>query len=158
MSRQPQNGVIAPLDLAIGEQRANKPTVIDSAHLSPVYEAGASSPNTVRHNDVSWLPVKPEARDEGRLAGAEIDEHTSSPTERRVAVYEDDGTHKSAKALASASKATSPRVNGHVRGAKSESDGGWQKAGKGKKKATNAAAPQGHAEQPPKHESERKGG
>lgn len=158
MSRQPQNGVIAPLDLAIGEQRANKPTVIDSAHLSPVYEAGASSPNTVRHNDVSWLPVKPEARDEGRLAEAEIDEHTSSPTERRVAVYEDDGTHKSAKALASASKATSPRVNGHVRGAKSESDDGWQKAGKGKKKATNAAAPQGHAEQPPKHESERKGG
>ncbi|RDA95268.1 hypothetical protein CP533_3418 [Ophiocordyceps camponoti-saundersi (nom. inval.)] len=49
-------------------------------------------------------------------------------------------------------KASASRVNGHVRGAKSESDGGWQKAGKGKKKG----AAQG--EQVPRDESERKGG
>ncbi|PHH60910.1 hypothetical protein CDD80_1547 [Ophiocordyceps camponoti-rufipedis] len=46
------------------------------------------------------------------------------------------------------------RINGHVRGAKSESDGGWQKAGgKGRKKGS---AVQG--EQAPRDESERKGG
>ncbi|KAM4063798.1 cid1 family poly A polymerase domain-containing protein [Hirsutella rhossiliensis] len=158
MSRQPQNGVIAPLDLAIGDQRANKPTVIDSAHLSPVYEAGASSPNAVRQNDGFWLPAKPDARNEGRPADAEIDEGAPTPTERRIAVYEDDRAQRPEKASVPVSKAMSPRVNGHVRGAKSESDGGWQKAGKGKKKAANAAGQQGHAEQPPKHESERKGG
>lgn len=158
MSRQPQNGVIAPLDLAMGDQAANKPTVMDAAHLSPVYEVGASSPNAVRHNDGFWLPAKPDARNEMRAADAETGGPAPTPTERHPAAHGDDRPHRSAKASVPASKAMGSRVNGHVRGAKSESDGGWQKAGKGKKKAVNAAGQQGHAELPPKHESERKGG
>ncbi|RDA88339.1 hypothetical protein CP532_5588 [Ophiocordyceps camponoti-leonardi (nom. inval.)] len=63
-----------------------------------------------------------------------------------------DGPWLPTKVSEQKAKASATRINGHVRGAKSESDGGWQKAGKGKKKGT---AP---CEQAPRDESERKGG
>ncbi|PFH62834.1 hypothetical protein XA68_11615 [Ophiocordyceps unilateralis] len=76
------------------------------------------------------------------------------------AVRQNDGCWLSAKAVPeqgataweTKAKAPTSRINGHVRGVKSESDGGWQKAGKGKKRA-NA-----QGEQAPGDDSERKGG
>ncbi|POR35776.1 Poly(A) RNA polymerase cid13 [Tolypocladium paradoxum] len=154
LSRQPQNAVIAPLDLAIDDHRMNKPSGIDSAHLSPVYETRTPSPNAFRKNDGLWLPAKPDRRNEGKARTA--NEKIPPPAERPA--QESDGPQKTPKPATQASKAAAPRANGHVRGAKSDSDGGWQKAGKGKKKAANAGGQQGRAEQLPKNESERKGG
>lgn len=122
MSRQPQNGVIAPLDLAISDHRFDRPVGPELSHLSPVYETRTPSPTAVR---------KPETR---------------------LRKAKDEENHKSQKP---APRVNGVRENGHVRGAKSESDGGWQKAvGKGKKKVNGQVA----SEAAPKHESERKGG
>ena len=153
LARQPQNAVIAPLDLAIDDHRVNKPFGIDSAHLSPVYETRTPSPSTFRKNDSSWLPAKLERRSENKAARS-VDEKGANA----AVPQESDKSPKTPKPTTQASKAAPPRANGHVRGAKSDSDGGWQKAGKGKKKTVNVGGPQGHAEQPPKNESDRKGG
>ncbi|GJN69460.1 PAP/25A associated domain-containingfamily [Purpureocillium lilacinum] len=158
MSRQQQNGVIAPLDLAIADHRIAKPPMIDSAHLSPVYETRTPSPSTLRKNDSSLLPMKMDSRVDGK--GGRTDRDKAGPTgmERPPAVQDSDKMQKPPRAAAPAVKAPPPRTNGHIRAAKSESDGGWQKAGKGKKRPANIATQQGQAEQPPKNDSERKGG
>ncbi|KAI8672981.1 Polynucleotide adenylyltransferase [Fusarium sp. Ph1] len=156
MSRQ-QNG-IAPLDLAIAEHRIDRPVGQDFAHLSPVYENRTPSPTVVRKPDGPLKSDKqatqnsPKAsRGDGSKAGQKPDERVQDPQ---------DGSkpQKGQKATAQSQKVNGVRENGHVRGAKSESDGGWQKAGKGKKKGANNAANQGNGEQLPKLESERKGG
>lgn len=157
MARQPQNGAIAPLDLAIGDQRANKPTVVDSAHLSPVYETAASSPGASRPNETPWLLAGPDAQSGMRPAHAAPDEDVAlddatTPTERAAEVHDKEQALKRHKF-----SVTGARVNGYRRGARSECDGGWQKAGKGKK-MVNAKDQQGQAGPPPMHESERKGG
>lgn len=158
MSRQPQNAVIAPLDLAIDDHRMNRPSGIESAHLSPVYETRTPSPSVFRKNDSAWLPAKLDRRYEGKAALTGNEKGIPQANERPAVSQESDKSQKMPKPAMQASKAAAPRANGHVRGAKSDSDGGWQKAGKGKKKAANADGQQGHAEHPPKNEFERKGG
>ncbi|ROT40988.1 hypothetical protein SODALDRAFT_338518 [Sodiomyces alkalinus F11] len=54
LSRQPQNGVIAPLDLAIRDNRvAGHFSGTESAHLSPINEARSPSPTAVRRGGES---------------------------------------------------------------------------------------------------------
>ncbi|GAO18667.1 hypothetical protein UVI_02059110 [Ustilaginoidea virens] len=171
--RQPQSGVIAPLDLAIADNRvgSTRPSGIDSANLSPVYENRTPSPSAVRKQATAaptWLPSKTQAKAEGKSkvgsAATDVPKETHqegdwmpSPVDaEKMSVVQKPGTAAINKPVMQA------RENGHVRGAKSEGDGGWQKAaGKGKKK-TNAApaatTQPSHAELPPRNESDRKGG
>ncbi|EWZ86753.1 hypothetical protein BFJ70_g12478 [Fusarium oxysporum] len=152
MSRQ-QNGMIAPLDLAIAENRINRPSVgQDFAHLSPVYENRTPSP-TVLRKDGPWKSEKQNSPKTGRGEGPK----SSQKTEER-AQEPQEGTKSQKNQKSGSQKVNGARENGHVRGARSETDGGWQKAGKGKKKGANNNGQQGNGEQPPKHESERKGG
>jgi DNA polymerase sigma len=153
MSRQNQNGVIAPLDLAIAENRIDRPVGQDFAHLSPVYETRTPSP-TVLRKDGPWKSEKQNSPKSGRGDGpkggkSEDQSHNSQ-----------EGTKSQKNQKGNSQKSNGNRENGHVRGARSESDNAWQKAGKGKKKGgnNNNNAQQGNGEQPPKHESERKGG
>ncbi|KAG5926205.1 hypothetical protein E4U53_003123, partial [Claviceps sorghi] len=162
MSRQPQNGIIAPLDLAIGDGRVgNKSVAVEaSPHLSPVYETQTPSPCTIRKpgnaaapatwpaNKQSKPPIKGE-KSNGTRTGAE-----TGPSKEEWSQVQ-----KSPNC--SASKSSVPHDPGHVRAARSEGHDGWQKAtGKSKKKGSNAAyaAQQLHAEVAPKNEAERKGG
>ncbi|KJZ75837.1 hypothetical protein HIM_04661 [Hirsutella minnesotensis 3608] len=158
MPRQSANGIIAPLDLAMDDARVRKASAAESAHLSPVYETRASSPNASRHNDGVWTASKPDSRRASYFAGPEAGKGTLTPQERTLALLENDQSFKSSKFLGQVSKTALSHANGHVRGAKSESDGGWQKAGKGKKKMVNGAGQHNLGEQLPQHESERKGG
>ncbi|KAM5379176.1 hypothetical protein ACJA88_005736 [Fusarium oxysporum] len=152
MSRQ-QNGMIAPLDLAIAENRINRPPVgQDFAHLSPVYENRTPSP-TVLRKDGPWKSEKQNSPKTGRGEGPK----SSQKTEER-AQEPQEGTKSQKNQKSGSQKVNGAQENGHVRGARSETDGGWQKAGKGKKKGANNNGQQGNGEQPPKHESERKGG
>lgn len=158
--QQPQNAAIAPLDLAVSQDHAEAPAEPEASLLSPVYENIAPSPTT---------PRKPLPRDSqpGAWAGAvkqnlNVGGQGMGPQE---ASQKPKNTKPSGPAPAAPAAAASqaPKVsssaweNGLARGAKSESEGGWQKAGKGKKKVAQGTL-QGHAEAPPKHISERKGG
>lgn len=177
MSRQPQSGVIAPLDLAIGDNRVGKSVVAEMAHLSPVYETRTPSPTTLRKQDSSTTGRhKSETRAESRANKVEAAKQTSKLDESVTASAQNPKSSpkvssakvssakvpspKMQKPVVHTQKGNPPRENGHVRSAKSETDGGWQKAGKGKKKANNTTTtePTANVEQPPKHESERKGG
>ncbi|KAM0551752.1 hypothetical protein ACHAPJ_008320 [Fusarium lateritium] len=155
MSRQPPNGMIAPLDLAIAENRIDRPVNQDFAHLSPVYENRTPSPTVLRKPDGPWKTEKQNSPKSGRGEGPKGGQ---KPEDRAQDPQEGSKSQKSQKS--GSQKANGVRENGHVRGAKSESDGGWQKAGKGKKKGANNNnnGQQGNGEQLPKHESERKGG
>lgn len=168
MSRQPQNGVIAPLDLAIGDGRVNKPMAAEATHLSPVYETRTPSPNTLRKQEPaasvpSWLPNKPPGKNEtSKPIRVDSSKDTQQVQDNRSQMQVDpDKTQKVQKSLGGSKAAAPQRENGHVRAARSEGDGGWQKAaGKGKKKASSnlvgTQPPQ--AELPPMDESKRKGG
>ncbi|KAG6003157.1 hypothetical protein E4U21_002311 [Claviceps maximensis] len=158
MSRQPQNGIIAPLDLAIGDGRVgNKPMTMEaSPHLSPVYETRTPSPSTFRKPgneavSATWLYSKPPTnveRNNGTKTAADI-----APSK--------DWSQSQKPPNCSTSKSPVLRESGHVRSAKSEGNDGWQKAaGKGKKKGSNAACAtqSSYAEVAPKDEAERKGG
>ncbi|KAI9163959.1 Poly(A) RNA polymerase cid13 [Paramyrothecium foliicola] len=156
MARQPQNGVIAPLDLAIRDHRGDKSSMADLAsHLSPVYETHMSSPTAVRKFEITTPSAEPVADEAPRNDSVKMESvsndipHPSQETAKPM---------KTQKVAAPVQRTAPPRENGHIRSAKSESDGGWQKAGKGKKKGLNGATPQPLAELPPRHESERKGG
>ncbi|CVK83895.1 hypothetical protein FPRO06_00305 [Fusarium proliferatum] len=152
MSRQ-QNGMIAPLDLAIAENRINRPPVgQDFAHLSPVYENRTPSPTVVR-KDGPWKSEKQNSPKTGRGDGPKSSQKTEERTQEPQ-----EGTKSQKNQKSGSQKVNGARENGHVRGARSETDGGWQKAGKGKKKGANNNGQQGNSEQLPKHESERKGG
>ncbi|PHH58693.1 hypothetical protein CDD81_4816 [Ophiocordyceps australis] len=154
-ARQAQNGVIAPLDLAVGDHRFGKLSPAESTSLlSPVYETRASSPRASRKKDGTWLPTEAKTTVEPKAMAQDEVETCCRPDKTGLARQGADATPMSNKSAALAPKANS-RINGHVRSAKSESDGGWQKAGKAKKKTTTV---QGPAEQPPKKETERKGG
>ncbi|KAL7793716.1 hypothetical protein V8C37DRAFT_84326 [Trichoderma ceciliae] len=158
MSRQAQNGVIAPLDLAIADNR--KSMVAEIAHLSPVYETQMSSPTALRKPDVS-AAVPSMAAHEKADAKATREETTKPVTkaeDKLPPAQEGQKASKTQKPNAPNQRNNTPRENGHVRSAKSESDGGWQKAGKGKKKGSSGLAQATHAEQLPKSGSERKGG
>ncbi|KAJ6446984.1 PAP/25A associated domain-containingfamily [Purpureocillium lavendulum] len=157
ISRQPQNGVIAPLDLAIADHRMAKPSMADSAHLSPVYENRTPSPSTFRKNDSALGVSKMDGRTDSK--GGRTDRDKAGPPGSERVPQDNDKMQKPLRGAVQAAKAPPPRTDGHVRAAKSESDGGWQKAGKNKKRpAANMGLQQGQAEQPPKNESERKGG
>lgn len=156
MSRQ-QNG-IAPLDLAIAEHRIDRPVGQDFAHLSPVYENRTPSPTVVRKPDGSLKSDKQAAQNNPKASRGEGPKAGQKPDERVQDSQDGSKPQKGQKAAAQSHKVNGARENGHGRGAKSESDGGWQKAGKGKKKGANNAANQGNGEQLPKLESERKGG
>jgi hypothetical protein len=158
MSRQTQNGVIAPLDLAIADHR--KGMVAEIAHLSPVYETQTSSPTALRKPDVSTAVTGKAAHEKADAKATR--EETTKPVikseEKLQPAREGQKSSKTQKPTAQNQRNNTPRENGHVRGAKSESDGGWQKAGKGKKKGSSGLAQATHAEQLPKSDSERKGG
>jgi hypothetical protein len=187
MSQQPQNRVIAPLDLAYSEPRPPAPEL---THLSPVYETRTPSPVVARkfentpklgQSGVSGLSktddkaavanapkanVSTEPKSEPKNA-QKIETKAQPPKAETKAEAKTensnsgrDATKPSKSQGRGPQNSTKPhgRENGHVRGAKSESDGTWHKAGKGKKKAPNGAQQTAPAEQPPKHESERKGG
>ncbi|KAJ3463401.1 hypothetical protein MRS44_008187 [Fusarium solani] len=155
MSRQ-QNG-IAPLDspsLSIGLS----PVGQDFAHLSPVYENRTPSPTVVRKPDGPLKSDKQATQNSPKASRGDGSKAGQKPDERVQDSQDGSKPQKGQKATAQSQKVNGVRENGHVRGAKSESDGGWQKAGKGKKKGANNAANQGNGEQLPKLESERKGG
>ncbi|KAG5981035.1 hypothetical protein E4U55_003369 [Claviceps digitariae] len=158
MSRQPQNGIIAPLDLAIGDGRVgNKSVAVEaSPHLSPVYETRTPSPSTFRKPanataPATSLPNKPPTK---------VERSNGSRPAADIAPSKECSQFQKPSNL-SASKSLMPRETGHVRSAKSEGNDGWQKAaGKSKKKSSNAAcaAQHSHAEMAPRNEAERKGG
>jgi hypothetical protein len=157
MSYQP---AIAPLDLAISDDRVRKPMGSDVSLLSPVYETRTPSPTVVRKVDQSGKaerfnnPAHAEAK---KTPWTNAPKPSSKDTEHGLeSSPETLKQGKSSKSTAPAAKTNGSRENGHARGS---SDSGWQKAGKNKKKGANhAQSQQGHAEPPPKRESERKGG
>lgn len=161
MSRQPQNGVIAPLDLAISDHRIEHPVGPEFSHLSPVYENRTPSPTVIRKPDGPLKQEKGSAQSNAKAGRGDASKSTTKPDER---AQEGPKSQKSQKPTTQAQRLNGSKENGHVRGAKSESDGGWQKAGgKGKKKGANGAngvngIAQQASEQLPKLESERKGG
>jgi hypothetical protein len=146
ISRQPQSVAIAPLDLAFsGEGMGGKG--VDAALLSPVYENRTPSPTVIRNGEIfSKADVR---RAEEEAKGTRAD-HTKPEDGQKNA-------HSSHKPSPLTQQTSAPRENGHVRGARSETDGAWQKAGKGRKKA-NIGPQTNHAEPAPKNTSERKGG
>ncbi|KPM36338.1 hypothetical protein AK830_g10237 [Neonectria ditissima] len=157
MSRQPQNGVIAPLDLAISDHRIDHPIGPEFSHLSPVYENRTPSPTVVRKPDGPLKREKGIPQPKAKAAQGDASKGTSKQEERVREPQEGQKAQKSQKPVTQTQRLNGSRENGHVRAAKSESDGGWQKAGKGKKKGANGVQ-QAASEQPPKLESERKGG
>ena len=160
VSRQPQSGVIAPLDLAVGDNRVAKPANVDAVHLSPVYEARTPSPTVRRKEDgAANLPKKPPPPLKAANSLAARESVNGSMSMRDGPQTDDRTKAPKPQTAGNGAKLGQRHESGHLRAAKSEGDGGWQKAGgKGKKKATNPAAPSHQAELPPRNESERKGG
>ncbi|KAK0392876.1 hypothetical protein NLU13_2370 [Sarocladium strictum] len=147
ISRQPQSVAIAPLDLAFsGEGIGGKGA--DAALLSPVYENRTPSPTVIRNGEIFGKADAHQAENGSQVLHLE----TTKPDEKQRLTQ---ATHKPSPL---AQHVVAPRENGHVRGVKSETDGGWQKAGKGRKKVSNVLPQPSHAEPPPKNSSERKGG
>lgn len=158
MSRQPQNGVIAPLDLAMAENRISNPIGPELSHLSPVYETRTPSPTVVRKFDGSLKQEKTVLQPDAKSFRVDAPKASVKPDERSQGIQESPKSQKGSRPAPQTQRVNGARESGHVRGAKSESDGGWQKAGKGKKKGTAGAGFQGNGEQLPKRDSERKGG
>ena len=151
-NRAAQNGVIAPLDLAMGGNRVNGHGLsVEAQHLSPVYETRSPSP-TIKKGE---LVMQSKTMRSSNLA-----------EDAKSARTADTKAPSGSEAKSNPSQTAKPngvRENGHVRSAKSEShgaDGGWQQAPtKGRKKGTEArASGSGSSEQPPQHEADRKGG
>ncbi|KAI6781934.1 uncharacterized protein J7T54_005144 [Emericellopsis cladophorae] len=147
MNQGPQNAVIAPLDLAISNDRGGMAGEMENSLLSPVYESSALTPPVATPAESSraakaapWTgAVKQHLKLDQPLP--ELPKSSAKAGGKQGAQAKPSGSH-----------------GGHVRGAKSESDGAWQKAGKGKKKTAAAGVQHGFAEKPPKDSSERKGG
>ncbi|KAM0277476.1 hypothetical protein ACHAQH_005754 [Verticillium albo-atrum] len=183
--RQHQNGVIAPLDLAIRETRGGgHPLALDPQHLSPINETRSPSPTAVRKldhafkSDATKIPpsVTMDSLAEPFKPGQTSNEQPALPVkeQRQTPAITQGGARSSVVSSGHPlqvshtpnqippfnPKVNGTRENGHVRGAKSEShsaDGTWQKATKGRKKGGDgrAAAPN---EQPPRRGEDRKGG
>lgn len=159
MSRQAQNGVIAPLDLAIADHR--KALGVEMAHLSPVYETQTLSPTALRKPDVSAAATGKAAREkaDAKATREETTKPVAKAEDKLQPAQEAQKSSKAQKSNGQNQRNNTPRENGgHVRSAKSESDSGWQRAVKGKKKGSSGLAQVSHAEQLPKSDSERKGG
>ncbi|OTB07410.1 hypothetical protein M426DRAFT_8783 [Hypoxylon sp. CI-4A] len=148
--------LFAQLDLAT----ENRLQTTEYPHLSPVYEANSPSPSFTRRLELPFdqaptLPntvahsqpeLKPETAKAKQRSPIEVPSRTEGFT------------------LSNPRVNGLSRENGHVRGAKSESDNtgsGWQKMSRGRKKG-NDPKPRSEAypqsEQLPKNDSERKGG
>ena len=162
-SQQPQNAVIAPLDLAVSKDRVRKHAESDISLLSPVYETIAPHITTARKSDASGHSSKVSQGLESKsTAWSGALKHNLKSDEQVRAHHEANKPQQSKtphtkQGPQNPKAANGSKENGHVRGAHSESDSGWQKAGKGKKKGPTV--PQhGSAEPPPKNTSERKGG
>ncbi|KAI1080082.1 hypothetical protein F5B20DRAFT_113692 [Whalleya microplaca] len=152
--------LIAQLDLAT----ENRMQANELQHLSPVYEANSPSPSFSRKLE---LPFDQSSTRSTFTAPSQPDTKAGSAKAKQKLVVETSTKPEN-------STLPNPRVNGllrengHVRGAKSESDNtgintgsGWQKMARGKKKGNDAKIrnevfPQ--SEQLPKNDSERKGG
>ena len=183
MSR-PHNGVIAPLDLAVGEYKANKASgasgQMDLQNLSPVYEGKAPPHSASTSRKPSQSP-----RDDGgqpqatgpKAAKAKQDKRGDKASDlkqgsaaSRQAHSKTHGPQKAGQAggqnrtQPAGQESGTPKVpeSRHARGDMANGDGGWQKAsGKHRKKGGDSKAQPngvGHVEKPPKHDSERKGG
>jgi hypothetical protein len=155
-----QHNAIAPLDLAVSSDHVyqnHHATAAEISLLSPVYEAQTPSPVVSR--TAMDFPGLDEKSNNGQAENKKpswtnMAKQTSRANDQ---TQESQESSKPTKNQKQGGSANGPRQNGHVRGARSESDGGWQRAGKGKKKT--AAEPQpANAELPPKRASERKGG
>ncbi|KAM0323709.1 hypothetical protein ACHAQA_008646 [Verticillium albo-atrum] len=183
-ARQHQNGVIAPLDLAIRENRAGgHPLALDPQHLSPINETRSPSPTTVRKVDHSFKsdnagiprsvtmdslaePFKP-GQSLSDLQGPPAKDSKQTPTIAQGGVrsavssgHPLQVSHTPNQIPAFSPKINGTRENGHVRGAKSEShsaDGTWQKATKNRKKGGDGRVV-ASSEQPPRRGEDRKGG
>ncbi|KAL7947531.1 hypothetical protein V8C42DRAFT_288539 [Trichoderma barbatum] len=162
MSKPAQNGVLAPLDLAMADPRKSIGLEAAYSHLSPVYETQTSSPTVLRKPDVP-PPITGKAAREKADAKAPREE-TAKPVskaeDKPQPAQEAQKQPKTQKSTGQNQRNNAPRENGgHVRGAKSDSDSSWHKATGRKKKASGSGlAATSHAEQPPKSDSERKGG
>lgn len=148
LSSRSQAG-IAPLDLAI------TPMFPESQHLSPVYENRTPSPTAYRDRMLTAAQVGSSSADPRR-------DPLGKPNQRTA---ERNGTARGSDTTS----LQSPRANGQAaretgssRGAKSEVDNGsaWQKPKSKKTKADlrNTGRAPAQNEQPPRNESERKGG
>lgn len=165
-SHQPQNAVIAPLDLAISNDRVRKSAESDTSVLSPVYETLTPSPTSSRKPDFArspqpvqqqgWSSALKQNLKAGDIASPSRTGSGSQPNQRTQPHHGSQEGKQSKGSKSTQSKLNGTKENGHVRGARSEAEGAWQKAGKGKKKGQ--ATQTSGAEQPPKNASERKGG
>ena len=158
VSQQPQNAVIAPLDLAISNSHVRRPAESEGQVLSPVYETHAPSSTAARKPDVRSKTSKASHTQDPKQSGSAAAVRQNPKLDDQVQRSQEAAKQsKNAKPAVPTPKVNSSRESGHVRGARSETDQGWQKAGKGKKKATSTTQ-QSNAEPPPKNVSERKGG
>ncbi len=160
-SRQSQNG-IAPLDLAT----ADFVMAQNLQNLSPVYEHRTPSPSAVRKFD----GPAPIASSSAASGGDQARTEGSSRTTQKTPPMKTPPTQSAAK-LESTNRSPvvesrangNARENGHVRNAKSQAEaaGTWQKPKSRKKPAAdlrNATNGVSQSEQPPRNDSERKGG
>ncbi|KAI1634756.1 hypothetical protein F4809DRAFT_643170 [Biscogniauxia mediterranea] len=153
------SALIAQLDLATENRLQSN----DFQHLSPVYEANSPSPSFTRRLDV---PLNHHSARTTAAAHGRYDAKSDSVKGKQKTQVDTTSPKTDGPMHANPRVNGIIRENGHVRAAKSESDnatanGGWQKAPRGRKKGTDAKArsemyPQ--SEQPPKNDSERKGG
>lgn len=192
ISRHQQNGVIAPLDLAIDFSKVGNSTGhLDFQHLSPVYEsrtppaAPTRKPEQAAKSDRQGpgQGTGPQNGKGGHAKSGEAGEasaHDSKQvgTPSRASQYKGNSQHggRGSQAGHQSSKSqTTNRFHGEgqesagpkepeARAHRSEGvngDGGWQRAGKYRKKGIDHKAQGGttnQSEAPPKHTSERKGG
>lgn len=158
-----QNGVIAPLDLAMPEHSMPMP---DFKHLSPVYETRTPSPTVVRKFDglaPSQGLLASVMQSNAKIAQqqAEGSKPKSKPKSSTTAKHENAKPNGLANGHGHVSP-TSERIVPRVETALSPTSGqasDWQKS-KGRKKPS-IVSPQltgSGAEQPPKNDADRKGG
>ena len=163
--RGPPNHLIAQLDLAT----ENRVQGNETQHLSPVYENMTPSPTVARKFELGAPSSYPSTAASAVNKEAKSEVRTKQRSSVEAPSPKKDTTPK--KEAAPPAAAATQRSNGsakepsHARPGKTESDhsgvNGWQKIPKGKKKGADGKGrqePLPRGEQPPKNESERKGG
>lgn len=149
--------LIAQLDLAT----ENRLQSTEYPHLSPVYEANSPSPSFTRRLE---LPFDQAPGLPSTVAYSQPEFNSESTKDKQKSPIENPPHKLEGLPLPNPRVNGLSRENGHIRGAKSESDNtgsGWQKMTRGRKKGNDLkprsdAYPQ--SEQLPKNDSERKGG
>ncbi|KAI1104036.1 hypothetical protein F4804DRAFT_208844 [Jackrogersella minutella] len=156
-TRSGPSPLIAQLDLATENRLQSR----DDSHLSPVYEANSPSPSFTRRLELPFdqAPALPST-----MAHSQPDYQAESAKGKQKSPIDSPSSRFEGVALPNPRVNGLSRENGHVRGAKSESDNasnGWQKMTRGRKKG-NDMKPRSEvypqSEQLPKNDSERKGG